>query len=536
MTRTRHFTRNGVRPGLRTAGAVATIVSCSFLAACSQDDSPTGPPLDEEVARYLASLPSWAEFVPPVADARASLDRERERRFYHSDTELETYESICTTTPYTLIRTPNVVVPHAFDQTPYWLGSLYDGASFRDDAPHIRDLNDPPRAPLTLRFDLLGDGASRTVDSPTEATVDAAIVSLRSEAIAAGHTPQDVVFNQTAAFSIPQALLDLGLSERFIDLLRSPTSDSTMSTVVATYFQPMFTTSIELPRTPAGLFSEAFTAQQLDALVLAGRIGPDNPPVYVSDIGWGRMVIAAFSSRAPHEELQAALQASFEGTLSDEQIQLLGGSAFDVESVGGGERPIGEIRNGTIAEWFRTEYASLEDARPVFHTFRSLADGSIAGVSEAVTYDDRACITEPVTAFGGRYSITLDKLELIEDGCDFGDSTAEVYYNFEVVVGGETILTANRSASNAVGLRKGGVLEIDLDNTFNLNAVDSRVTINGTAFDADPGSDHRFGTWDLGYNFPISLNNEGRFFTRPDAGSCRIRFHLQFDLLRYFYS
>ena len=516
---------------LRRAGGYS-LAACAVLAACGDDAGVAGPSVEQEVEQFLASLPSWAEFAPPVADSRVSVGREAHSSFVHSEMELETFETSCTMTPYTLIRTPEAVAPDYTRAGDFWLGGLFNGATYREPGD-LRALGDSPRAPLTIHLDVLGKGVGRTVD-PTRTTVDDAIAALVGEAISAGYEPQDVLFEQTAGFSIPQALLDLGLSTRFITNLSLPTPDTTMNTVVATYYQPMFTSSIERPRTPGGLFSDAFTARRLEELVSRGDVGPDNPPVYISDVAWGRMVIAAFSSPAPREELQAALQASFDGTLTDEQIKLLGGSRFEVLNLSDGEEPVAEIRNGTITEWFRSEYASLEDARPVFHTIRSLSDGSVAEVSEAVSYEERSCVTEPVTAHGGRYLVRLDKLELVDDRCEtFPDRTVEVYYNFDVAVGPDPTGSSRLLRADAVGLKKGEFLQIDKEWNFILRPGLTRIGIEGWARDADPGGDFLLGTWDLGFNFPISLNNEGRFWTTPDADGCRIRFYVQFELDRY---
>jgi hypothetical protein len=122
-------------------------------------------------------------------------------------------------------------------------------------------------------------------------------------------------------------------------------------TVTAYFVQRMFTVSISLPQLPASLFSEDFTADLLAEHVERGDLGPDNPPVYVANVVYGRILIFSLTSMESELKIRAALNASFASTvktdISAEYLKLLEESAINVVAVGGdGQNALQLIQSG----------------------------------------------------------------------------------------------------------------------------------------------------------------------------------------------
>lgn len=59
--------------------------------------------------------------------------------------------------------------------------------------------------------------------------------------------------------------------------------------------------------------TDDFTETRLQALRSAGDIGEDNPPLYVSSISYGRVLIYKLTSTFDEDRIRAAIRASYEG-------------------------------------------------------------------------------------------------------------------------------------------------------------------------------------------------------------------------------
>ena len=107
-------------------------------------------------------------------------------------------------------------------------------------------------------------------------------------------------YNKKECFSLEQSMLAMGMSVSYMGASVSSELSFNQSvekhTIMATFRQRMFTTSVVLPQTPSEFFSDAFTQERLDEQIALDRIGPDNLPVYVSNIVWGRLMIFTMTS------------------------------------------------------------------------------------------------------------------------------------------------------------------------------------------------------------------------------------------------
>jgi hypothetical protein len=362
------------------------------FAGCGDDDSPTEPRIYDP-NEYLLNLPSWQEAEPTlpdaevVGDAVAQIDWEQ--------------NLVCQETECSLTKTPSEIVTYDPGSEILYLGSLIQGDSHVGGVGSIAELPIRERAPLTISIDLHIPNSSRTIENPTLATVDDAIHDLIAAADAEGHDAgSDIYYQKMTSESVEQASLSLGFSARYMGatlktrLNKERTHEE--SQVTAYFVQSMFTTSVVLPARPGDFFSADFTQARLDEEVRLGRIGPDNLPVFVSNIVWGRMMMLTMTSSMEASRMEAALAASYAGiggTVEAQHLEVLQNSKIELVTIGGPEdAALGYLKTGNLGEFFNTR-APLTTAAPLSYTLRNLADPdySIADVSETTEYTIREC-------------------------------------------------------------------------------------------------------------------------------------------------
>ncbi len=408
-------------PALRCFILVSSLATALAFAACSEDNPATpgtqAPPAD--VDAYLATLPTWDQFSPAQADADVATGPSSQGE---EVIEGETYN--CTTTPYSLTRTPDRVVTLNPDVEILWVGSLLQGKGHLGGIGSLAELPIRQRAPLTLSIDLLTGDNTQTVQNPNVASVTSAVGALIQAAQDAGHTAgSNIFFTQETTHSLVQAALSMGLSASYMGAsikasLSSNISDQTR-TVTAYFVQRMFSVSMVLPQTPGEVFSDAFTTQKLQEQVDQGRIGADNLPVYVSSVAYGRILMFSFTSTASLVDINATLSAmynggDFGGSLDTHLQSVLENAQIQVVTVGGdANNALALIRANDLGAYFATD-AALTTARPISYTVRNLGDNSIASVAETTDYNLKTCTPAAVPVTGSNYTIRFTKAKVID--------------------------------------------------------------------------------------------------------------------------
>lgn len=354
---------------------------------CSKSEDEDEPTPTSNVNEYILSLPSWADFCPTKADSDDQLDTSKD---FDCDTKI-----ITSTTPCSITRTPVEIVTYDPNSEILYLGSLIQGEGYIGGLGSIQSLPIYQRAPLTVSISFQMSNNSRVVENPNLASVKEAIGELVEAAENAGHVSgSSIFFDKRSSYSVQQTALALGLSAKFMKSSVQANlewSNTTESHTVSAYFvQKMFTVSMGLPQRPGDLFSEAFTQELLNEQVNLGRIGPDNLPVYVSNIVYGRMMTLTMTSDYSETEMKAALEGSYNGiggSVSAEHLEILQNSEIQLVTIGGDANlALGYLRTGQLDEFFKND-APLTTAVPLSYTLRNLSDNEIAKVSEIVSYN-----------------------------------------------------------------------------------------------------------------------------------------------------
>jgi hypothetical protein len=355
---------------------------------------------------YSASLPGWPQYAPEKPDE----DKATGNKTPLPDDIVDNVKYACTTTPYSLTRTPEQIVTYDPDSSVLWVGSMLQGKGYKDGIGSLKELPIRQRAPLTLSIDLLTENNTVTVQDPTVASVQQAIGKLIEAATkAGGKSGSKISFNQLTTNELGEASLKLGLSYKWLSGgVKSNLSfqrKSNETTITAHFIQNMFTISMVLPQTPEDMFSEGFTKDVLDRQIGLGNLGPDNIPTYIANITYGRILTFTFTSTAKETDIRAALDASYgSGSigLTAAQKKILSEAKIGVATIGGdASDALAVIRSGDLKEYFKTD-APLTTAKPISYTVRNLGDNSIAKVSETTEYNIKECTA---VASGSNYEI-----------------------------------------------------------------------------------------------------------------------------------
>jgi hypothetical protein len=389
-------------------------IAILFLSSCEKKEI-LDPRSTEKVSNYLQELPSWSQFSPPgetqspapKGDAMpldvVVLDVE-EINEDGSITVIEDVTYSCQSQPFTLSDNPQQIAMYSPDREILYAGALIQGKSHRDGLGSLLGLPIAERAPIRVSIPgLANDDNFRTVESPSQATVDQAIGSMIGNATASGlATPSSISFKMETYYSEKQSALQMGLSGNYLGFEGSASGSidqqRSETTITAQFYQKMFEVVVEAPQSPGDFFSADFTQAKLDQQISQGRIGSDNLPVYVSNIVYGRMMMFSITSTANESEIRATMQAGYnsiggsvEANLDAKQKSILQESKIKITSIGGdAEATLAMIRSGDWSKYF-TNNAPLSSAAPMSYTFRNLGDNSIASVTETTEYNIRSC-------------------------------------------------------------------------------------------------------------------------------------------------
>jgi hypothetical protein len=497
---------------------VRALVLTALLSGCgeSQVTNPQIEPPPEtptaaaaDVDAFASTLPGWDTFSKPKDDQDEPIGLPEGE----DEVQIDGEDYICTTTPYSLTQTPEKVTTLNPGVEVLWVGSLLQGDGYVGGIGSLAELPIRQRAPITVTIDILTEGNTQIVSDPTVATVNQAIGKLISDADAAGHQAgSNIFYTAETAHSLVQSLLKVGASANYVGASIKSSLSAGMSherrTVTAYYIQRMFTVSMVLPQHPGDVFSNAFTQEMLDDEVADGRMGPDNPPVYVSSVTYGRILMFSFSSEASIAKINATLSALYNGgaygggaELEADLQAVMEQASIQVVTVGGdADQALALIQGNNLGSYF-SEDAPLTTARPISYTVRNLGDNSIATVSETTSYELTECTAVPESPpTGAEYELTLTSLQALEvaDGALEGPNTVEVYYTFTVTDAEHGVqVAAHRPFSDWYDLSKGDVLVLNspaapVSITVSYNGLPNQLALDGPLWESDNTGDDEF--------------------------------------------
>ena len=442
-----------------------------LFSSCKDNGTSAEEPVNtEDVSGYLQELPSWNQFSPPgqtqpptaAGEAQVEEDVELDVEVINEDGSTDLLADVvysCQVQPFTLTENPQQIAMYSPDREILYAGGLIQGKSHRDGIGSLLGLPIAERAPINVSIPgLANEDNFRTVEIPNQATVDQAVGSMIGSATASGlSTPSSISFKMETYYSEKQSALQMGLSGNYLGFEGSASGSidkkQSETTITAQFYQKMYEVVVEAPQSPGDFFSEDFTENRLQQQVSQGRIGPDNLPVYVSNIVYGRMMMFSLTSTASESDIRATMQAGYnsiggsvEANLSAKQKSILSESKIKITSIGGdADATLSMIESGDWSQYF-TNNAPLSSAAPMSYTFRNLGDGSIASVTETTEYNIRTCTAKQATpgTFDLRDPATLS---IPIDGRPFSTTTADVDGD-----GNDDLIFNHRQAANEIAI------------------------------------------------------------------------------------
>ena len=423
----------------------------SLLTACSFSSGPSGPepvevPSINPVDRYIASLPYLPVDAAAVTEGTPS-------------TAAADGDYACTTQRLTETRQYDRIVAYAANSD-----AMYPGAIIGADAV-VSGLFTQivlPRAPATISVSLENlDGSKQAVVSdPSLSSYRDALSSILDAEIT-GATPANLSSEIEQVHSEQQLNMALGVQASWglgIASLKTSfdwSNRDVLSRYVVRYTQAYYTVDLDAPATPSELF-----APDIELAAVQAKMDDRRPPVYVSSVTYGRMVVFTVESRYSAEEMSAALELAYAGgvdvsgdvsvTYEDMISQstitafILGGDAgVAVQTIDSYAALIDFIKAGG-------NYSRQSPGAPIAYKLSYLKDNSPARMSLTTDYDLRACVR-----VSQKVRVTLQSIAVDSAG---GDAGGDLELYGDITVQGTSLATLfSKTESNAVTIHEGSV-------------------------------------------------------------------------------
>ena len=389
----------------QTIWYILAIVGLFGLSQCKVE--PIEPPAEEEeTPDYSSSIDSLFQATGKLADPPSNnLEKLNEV----SDVPVSSGGSnyFCNQSTFRLSKRLDSFTASAFDVADPNLAALYPGSIVRlkdlEEENNLTSIGSIDRKEVILRSSSL-NGATKKV-MPEDAT--AAVAEMESEFT--GTVPANFAYEAIEAYSSEQALLELGIKVNW--LAGSVANKFSVSetaeerTVMISFVQSYHTVSMDYPGTASEFFGDEVSTDQIGA-----RMSADNPLGYISQVTYGRKIIAkvtySTSSSLTRNELAAGLTQGMVGlnfSFDSELQQVLTNSSIQLSVLGGGTDIISQLGNGdnafevlqNIQKYLEEDAQNLDAGLPIAYTVRYLVDNSLFASGGVVEYEAQNCVIDP---------------------------------------------------------------------------------------------------------------------------------------------
>jgi len=395
-----------------------------------------GRPLPSDrdaIAAYISGIPRLevlnAAAPAPSGPAGADQDLGIINRRRH----------LCNTTPMREADAFSEVVALDPNDGAIWPGALIQGASLASGRITPITL---PRTPGTVAVFNLTRAAvenqpdrpttpmfSRPVPHPSAESMPDIIHSLTSDrGNLAKDQPADMTISIKEVHSFEQALLDAGLSASWLTGSAQASLKSAATQkhhgIIVSFIQRYYSIKFNDPTSVASFFDPRVTLEQVKAVAFpAGGGRTDNPPLYISEVKYGRMLLLAISSDDDESSLDTAIRADISfglsggsGHLDDSMKTILQNSTIQGLVIGGSARAGGQLLSTLIGGGIdglpkfindgATYNPSTSPGAPISYTARYL-NGELADTSYTADFSTTGCHDDDVPITQGRISFQV---------------------------------------------------------------------------------------------------------------------------------
>jgi thiol-activated cytolysin len=418
-----------------------------LVSACSSaQPEPARTPTQTKIDDYIASLPYLPVAATSVDEGTPSAPQ--------PDGDYS-----CTTQNVKETQQYDRVVAYAANSD-----SLYPGALLTADSVLTGLFTQVvmPRAPQTISVSLenLGGTKQAQVKDPSLSSYRDALAGILDSAIT-GSTPANIYSEIEQVHSENQLNMALGIQASWglgIASLRSSFNFSdqhTRSRYIVRYTQAYYTVDLDAPAAPSAMLGDGVALEDVQAKMDAQR-----PPVYVSSVTYGRLVLFTFESQYSALEMSAALDFAYSGgvdvkgdvsvtykdIISQSKITafILGGDAGSAsQTIDSYDALISFIKTGG-------NYSKQSPGAPIAYKLSYLKDNSPARMSFTTDYTVRDC-----ARVSQQVEVTLKSI--ICDQANDGpfDSTLEVYGQITAQGNGEVQNLFNKDSNHTVSIAQG---------------------------------------------------------------------------------
>jgi thiol-activated cytolysin len=363
----------------------------------------------------------------------------------------------CSEQDYKETRQYDKIVAYAANSEAMWPGALVAGDAVY--TGHFTPLA-LPRAPMRFSVSLenLAGAKSATMDAPSLSSFRDQLTGILDAEIT-GATPANLYADIEEVHSENQLALALGVNVDLVAAGFGSSFDFSRSSVKSRYLveytQAYYTVDVDAPQAPSDVLDPSVSLEEVQARMPAG-----SPPLYVSSITYGRLVLFAFESEYSALEVGAALDFVYHGgvdvsgdvsltykeILSKTKITayILGGSggaaAMAIDSY---EALIAFIHSGG-------DYTRESPGAPIAYKLAYLANNAPARLSFTDAYTVKTCerVSQKV----------LVKLKSIQVESAGGDSGSDVELFGRIwATGTEEQTLLERGEGDHIGIHEGQI-------------------------------------------------------------------------------
>jgi thiol-activated cytolysin len=379
---------------IRTLGLAASLLSTAALAGCVGDvESPAQPPPppDGSTAAAINDYIQGLSGLP--VDAPAVHEGERSAPNREGDYS-------CTVQDLSETRQYDKVVAYSANSDSLWSGSLLRGDSVYSGLFTQTVFDRKPMA-ISVSLENIAGGKSAVMESPSLSSFRDTLSSILDSEIT-GATPANIYSEIEQVHTQEQLTLALGaevsgLGSSFGISSSFNWNDETVhSRYLVRYTQSYYTVDVDAPSNASAVFGDGVTLQEVQ-----DKFGDGNPPLYVSSITYGRMVVFTFESDYSAQELGAALEFVYSGG-----VDVSGNVSVTYKDIVSSSKITAYILGGSGGEAARTidSYEALMDfikeggnytkdspGAPIAYKLNYLRDNEPARLSYTTDYQVKDC-------------------------------------------------------------------------------------------------------------------------------------------------
>jgi thiol-activated cytolysin len=438
---------------MRRQRPLSLLITLTLSAACA-DDQPTF-----ETSERTAAIDALVRGIDALPTAPASIEEGEP-----SDPTAEG-DYRCLTRPISETRQHDQLVAFSANSESMWPGALVRGDSIYSGLfTQIVEA----RAPATISVSLenIAGHRSAVMESPSLSSFREAVGSIVEKEVT-GATPANIYAEIESINSEQQLAVALAAKASVTGVPAQIAASfdfsdrEVRSRYLVKYAQTYYTVDVDQPALPSHVFGSEVTADDL-----ADVMGADNPPLYVSSVTFGRIVMFAYESAYSAEEVGAALEflysggADVSGAVSVTYKEILSNARVTAYVLGGsgGEaaRSLGSYEE--IVEFIRSggDYSRNSPGAPIAYKLAYLRDNEPARMSFTTEYEQKEC--ERVSQ---RVLVTLKNIKVVATGSDDDpDDTLEVF-GAMTVQGRDSATLFDRGGDDAIEIAQGAIWPSD---------------------------------------------------------------------------